>query len=161
MISIVVAHSRNGVIGRQGALPWRLPSDLKRFRELTTGHAVVMGRKTFESLPAAYRPLPDRRNLVLSSRPDYRPEGCEVFPGLQPALEACAGDCFVIGGGVTYRDALPHTQRVYATEVDVEVADGDAFFDPLPGADWRCVERSEPLAENDCSFTFALYERSR
>lgn len=160
MVSIVVARSRNGVIGRDGGLPWRLPSDLRRFRELTTGHAVVMGRRTFESLPPRFRPLPGRRNLVLSSDPAYRAEGAEVFADLASALAACGGDCFVIGGGVTYREALPLAARVYATEVDADV-EGDASFPELAAGEWRCVERSEPIAEGGHTFTFRLYERAR
>jgi dihydrofolate reductase len=160
MVSIVVALSRNRVIGRDGALPWRLPTDLARFRELTTGHAVVMGRKTFESLPARFRPLPDRRNLVLSADPAYRAEGAEVFGSLDAALAACDRDCFVIGGGVTYAAALPLTERVYATHVDCDV-DGDARFPELAAEDWRCVQRGEPIAENDQTLRFAVYERPR
>jgi dihydrofolate reductase len=159
LIAIVVAHSRNRVIGRDGGLPWRLPSDLRRFRELTSGHTVVMGRRTFESLPDAFRPLPDRRNLVLSSDSGYRPDGAEVFAGLEQALAACEGECFVIGGEITYRDALPHCERLYATEIDVEL-DGDAFFPEVPESEWRRVERGERLQENDLSFTFNTYERS-
>ncbi len=160
MISIVVAHSANRVIGREGELPWRLPSDLKRFRDLTTGHAVVMGRTTYESLPARVRPLPGRRNIVLSTNPSYGPAGAEVFGDLHAALDACGRDCFVIGGGITYAEALPLTDRVYATHVDCEV-DGDAYFPELPAHDWHCVERGEPVAENDHTFTFAVYERPR
>ena len=88
MVSIVVAQGSNGVIGFEGALPWHLPSDLRRFRELTMGHAVLMGRKTYESIPERFRPLPGRRNLVISSIPDCAP-GAEVFPSLAAALEAC------------------------------------------------------------------------
>ncbi len=159
MVSIVVARSSNGVIGRDGALPWHLPSDLKRFRELTTGGSVVMGRRTFESLPAAVRPLPNRRNLVVSSNAGYAVEGAEVFDDLAVALENCGGDCFVIGGEVTYRQAIPVAERVYATEVDGEL-DGDAFFPALAPDEWRCVERAEPLSENGHSFAFCVYERA-
>lgn len=159
MISIVVAHARNRVIGRDGALPWRLPSDMRRFRELTTGHTVVMGRRTFESLPDAFRPLPERRNLVLSSDPSYGPPGTEVFPSLEAALAACEGDCFVVGGGATYADALPLCERVYATEVEAE-PEGDAFFPAIDPGQWRCVERGERLMENGLGFTFKIYERS-
>jgi dihydrofolate reductase len=159
LISLVVAHSSNRVIGRGGELPWRLPSDLRHFRELTTGHAVVMGRTTFESIPAAFRPLPERRNIVLSRRPGYAVEGAEVFGSLDSALAACGGDCFVIGGDATYRQALPLASRVYATHVEADV-EGDAFFPELPEAEWRCVEQSDPLAENDHEFTFRTYERA-
>lgn len=160
MVAIVVAHSSNRVIGRDGDLPWHLPADLRRFRELTVGGAVVMGRRTFESLPEAFRPLPDRRNIVLSSAPGYRAEGAEVMPSLAAALEACDGECFVIGGGATYAQALAHSDRVYATEVDERV-DGDTQFPVLPDGEWRCVERGEPQLQNGHTFTFTRYERRR
>jgi dihydrofolate reductase len=158
MVSIVVAHSSNRVIGRDGELPWRLPTDLKRFRELTSGGTVVMGRRTFESLPDSFRPLPDRRNVVLSSDPAFRAEGAEVMPSLAAALEACAGECFVIGGGVTYEQALEHSHRIYATEVEGSV-EGDTAFPELPSGQWRCAECSEPLHENGYTFSFKRYER--
>lgn len=158
MVSIVVALSSNRVIGCDGALPWRLPTDLRRFRELTTGHTVLMGRRTYESLPARFRPLPDRRNLVLSSDRTYRAEGAEVFDDLAAALGACAQECFVIGGGQTYAQALPLAGRVYATHVAREVQ-GDAFFPELAPADWRCLQRTESMSENDETFAFSVYER--
>jgi len=159
VVSIVVAHSTNRVIGRDGGLPWRLPTDLKRFRELTTGAAVVMGRRTFESLPERFRPLPDRRNGVLRSRPDASAPGAEVMASLEAALEACDGDCFVIGGGQTYAEALPLAERVYATRVDAEVG-GDVFFPELEPSEWRRVDCSEPISENGHRFAFEVYERS-
>jgi dihydrofolate reductase len=157
VIACVVAHSRNRVIGRDGDLPWHLPADLERFRELTSGHAVVMGRKTYESLPERFRPLPNRRNLILSRDPSYRAEGAETFPDLASALAASGGDCFVIGGGATYAEALAVADRVYATEIDAEV-DGDTFFPELTG--WRRVETSEPASENGHAFSFCTYERA-
>jgi dihydrofolate reductase len=160
VVSIVVAHSSNGVIGRDNELPWHLPADMRRFRELTTGRAVVMGRKTFESLPEAFRPLPNRRNVVLTRSAGYDAEGAEVFGSLEDALAACGHDCFVIGGEVTYRQALPLAERVYATRIDAEY-DGDARFPELPDAEWRCVEASEPITENDNRYTFRTYERVR
>ncbi|HWH95684.1 MAG TPA: dihydrofolate reductase [Baekduia sp.] len=162
MVSLVVAYARNGVIGRDGRLPWRLPSDMKHFRELTMGGMVVMGRKTYESLPDRFRPLPGRRNLVLSRSASYAAEGAEVFGGLDAALDACAAagaqECFVIGGGATYAEALPLAGRVYATEVDAEV-DGDTFFPGLDAAAWACVSTGAPRIENDYEFTIRVYER--
>jgi dihydrofolate reductase len=155
VVSLVVAHSANRVIGRDGGLPWHLPGDLRRFRELTTGHAVVMGRRTYESLPDAFRPLPNRRNVVLSADPAYRADGAEVVTGLEAAL---AAHCFVIGGGVTYAQALPHAQRVYATEIEAEI-DGDTFFPALPEAEWRCVERGERIVEHGHAYTFTVHDR--
>jgi dihydrofolate reductase len=156
VIACVVAHSRNRVIGRDGDLPWHLPADLRRFRELTSGHAVVMGRRTYESLPDRFRPLPNRRNLVLSRDPSFRAECAEIFGDLASALAACGGDCFVIGGGATYAEALSVADRVYATEIDAEV-EGDTFFPELAG--WRQVEASPPETDNGHSFSFVTYER--
>jgi dihydrofolate reductase len=159
VIAIVVAHSANRVIGRAGALPWHLPTDMRRFRELTRGQAVVMGRRTFESLPERFRPLPDRRNVVVSSNPAYRPPGADVFCDLEAALAACADGCFVIGGGITYAQALPAAQRVYATQIEAEL-EGDVFFPALHDTEWRRVERSERIVENDYGFTFNVYDRA-
>ncbi len=159
MVSIVVAFAANGVIGRDGGLPWHLPADMRRFRELTSERAVIMGRRTFESLPERYRPLPNRRNLVLSASASWRAPGAEVFPDLARALDACEGDCMVIGGELAYRDALPIAGRVYATEVEGEVA-GDARFPALAQSEWRRVQQSERIVENDHGFTFCVYERA-
>lgn len=154
-----MAHTANRVIGLDGALPWRLPSDMRHFRELTVGHAVLMGRRTFQSLPERFRPLPERRNLVLSHDSAFAVQGAETFTCLQEALDACGGECMVIGGEVTYRETLPLCRVVHATEIDVEMQ-GDAFFPELAAGEWRCVERSEPIRENDLSFTFKTYERT-
>jgi dihydrofolate reductase len=160
VIAIVVAHASNGVIGRDGALHWHLPADLRHFKELTSGHTVVMGRRTFESLPDRFRPLPNRRNLVLSTDPGYVARGAEVFTSFESALDGCDGDCYVIGGEATYRQALPLSDRVYATQLEAE-HDGDARFPDLPEAEWRCVDASEPLTDNDERFTFRTYDRVR
>jgi len=163
LTSLVVAYARNGVIGRDGDLPWHLPSDLRHFRELTAGGTVLMGRKTYESIPDRFRPLPGRRNLVLSRTPGYAPPGAEVFGSLDDALRAAAGDgdvaeCFVIGGATTYAEALPLAGRVYATEVDADV-EGDTVFPALDAAAWACVGTDEPIAENGHEFTIRVYER--
>lgn len=159
MIAIVVAQGSNRVIGAGGELPWRLPTDMRRFRELTTGHPVVMGRKTFESIPDRFRPLPDRRNIVISSNPDYSAEGAEVFGSLDAALGACDRRCFVIGGGQIYELATPLADRIYLTDVEA-APPGDAFFPELAADDWRCVEESERIEENDHAFVFRTYDRA-
>jgi dihydrofolate reductase len=159
MVSIVVARAENGVIGRDGELPWRLPTDMRRFRELTSGHTVVMGRRTYESIPDRFRPLPERRNLVLSGNREWRAPGAEVFGDLDAALAACERDCFVIGGERVYREALPLAERVYATEVEGEI-EGDVFFPALAGGAWRRVEHGERVVENDHAFSFCVYERA-
>jgi dihydrofolate reductase len=157
-VSLVVAYARNRVIGRDGGLPWHLPSDLRHFRELTTGGTVVMGRKTYTSIPDRFRPLPGRRNIVLSRDARFRARGAEVYPSLPAALDACGRDCFVIGGGATYAEALPHAARVYATEVAEEVA-GDTFFPALDEAAWSVLSTGEPVAENGHEFRIRIYER--
>jgi dihydrofolate reductase len=157
-VSLVVAYARNRVIGRDGGLPWHLPSDMQHFRELTTGGTVVMGRKTYASIPEKFRPLPGRRNMVLSRDARYRAAGAEVFPSLPAALDACGRDCFVIGGGATYAEALPCAGRVYATEVAEEV-EGDTFFPVLVEDMWACVSSGEPVAENGHEFRIRVYER--
>jgi dihydrofolate reductase len=157
-VSLVVAYARNRVIGRDGGLPWHLPSDMKHFRELTTGGTVVMGRKTYASIPDKFRPLPGRRNMVLSRDAGYRAAGAEVYPSLPAALDACGRDCFVIGGGATYAEALPHAGCVYATEVAEDV-EGDTFFPVLDEDNWACVSSGEPVAENGHEFRIRVYER--
>src|SRR6478609_9051985 len=114
MVSLVVAAAQNNVIGKGNALPWDLPNDLKHFREVTAGHAIVMGRKTFESIG---RPLPKRRNLVITRQEGYQPKGVEVFGSLEAALAAVPADeeVFVIGGGEIFKQALPGADRIYLT----------------------------------------------
>ena len=124
-IVLIVAVAENGVIGSNGAIPWRLKSDMARFKELTSGKPVVMGRKTYASIPDRFRPLPGRRNMVLSRDAAFVASGAEVFPSLPTALDACGRDCFVIGGGATYAEALPHAGWVHATEIDDEVGCDD------------------------------------
>jgi dihydrofolate reductase len=158
VISLVVARAANGVIGRDGKLPWHLPSDMRHFRELTTGHTVLMGRRTFESLPPKYRPLPQRRNLVLSSG-ELELSGAEVFDDLQRALDACEGECFVIGGGTVYDETLAIADRVCATEIEREI-EGDTFFPEMSPSEWRRTQRGERIVENKLAFTFAEYERT-
>ncbi|MEV6824111.1 dihydrofolate reductase [Amycolatopsis sp. NPDC051102] len=114
MIGLIWAQAANGVIGRDGGLPWHLPEDLKHFRTVTSGAAVLMGRRTWESLPPRFRPLPGRRNLVLSSAPQ---EDAETFADLPSALAAVSGDLWVIGGAAVYRAALPFADRIVVTEI--------------------------------------------
>jgi dihydrofolate reductase len=123
VIGLVWAQSANGVIGRAGTLPWHLPEDLKHFRSVTAGATVLMGRHTWESLPPRFRPLPDRRNLVLSRTPQ---QGVETFPDLPEALAAVSGDGWVIGGAAVYRATLPFADRIVVTELQ-ETFDGDTF----------------------------------
>jgi dihydrofolate reductase len=154
VIAIVVAHSRNRVIGRDGDLPWHLPADMRRFKELTSGGTVVMGRRTWDSIPERFRPLPGRRNLVVSRNGCEAPE---VFRSVEAAIDAAGGRCFVIGGGEVYAQALAHADRVYATEVDADV-EGDVLFPPLDG--WACVEEGAAIEENGHRHVLRVYERA-
>ncbi|MCR3751252.1 dihydrofolate reductase [Lentzea californiensis] len=123
MIGLIWAQSANGVIGRDNAIPWRIPEDMKHFREITAGSAVLMGRRTWESLPPRFRPLPGRRNLVLSRTPR---EGAETFDSLEKALADVTGDLWVMGGSAVYAATLPFADRVEVTEIR-ESFEGDTF----------------------------------
>jgi dihydrofolate reductase len=131
-LAIIVARARNGVIGRDGQLPWRYPEDLRWFKQHTTGHAVVMGRKTFTSIG---RPLPNRTNVVVSrSLREGEAAGCSVVTSLEAALEAVANQrTFVIGGAALYREALPLVTHIYVTEIDRDF-EGDTWFPPFDEA---------------------------
>lgn len=157
-LSLIVAVARNGVIGRDNELPWRLSADLRHFKRLTTGHPIVMGRRTWESIG---RPLPGRRNVVLSRDPAFAAEGVEVFRGLEQALEALQGaeEVFVIGGAAIYAMALPRADRVYLTRVEAEV-EGDTRFPDLDPAHWRRVAREEHRADerNELPYSFEIWE---
>lgn len=162
-VAIIVAVSRNGVIGRDGGLPWRLGSDLRRFRELTTGKPVVMGRRTYESIG---RPLPDRVNIVITRNGAGPAAGITIARDLASALELArsgsADEAFVIGGARVYREALAVADVVHMTEVHAEVAGGATF--PLPlGDGWREVDRKwRPAGErDDHAHSFVVFERER
>jgi len=133
VISIIAAMAKNRVIGRGNELPWRLPSEHRRFKEITMGHAVIMGRKTFESIG---HPLPGRRNIIITRRQDFAPAGCEIVPDLRTALAVCAGsdEVFICGGESIFHEAMPLANRIYLTIVD-EVFDGDAHFPEIPDSD--------------------------
>lgn len=159
-VSIVVAMDRNGVIGNQGGLPWHLPSDLKRFREITMGKPLVMGRRTHESIG---RPLPGRRNIVVSRQPTYVAPGCDMAQSFAAALKLAqdAPEVMVIGGASLYAAALVLADRIYLTEVDAEVA-GDVYFPPYTRADWREARR-EPSTKGErdvYGYSFVILERA-
>ncbi|WP_432544362.1 dihydrofolate reductase [Kineococcus sp. SYSU DK002] len=144
MIGLVWAQSANGVIGAGGRIPWRVPEDLAHFSQLTGGSTVVMGRATWESLPARFRPLPGRRNLVLSRDAGYDAPGAEVVTDLDTALDTAldgAGDVWVVGGRAVYEAALARADVLVVTEVDLHV-EGDTFA-PAVGEPWRPVGAGE------------------
>ena len=158
-ISIIVATSKNNVIGRDGGIPWHLSADLKRFKALTTGHPIVMGRRTFESIG---RPLPGRRNIVISNSVNAI-EGCDVIKSVDDLLndKSLDGMIFIIGGGEIYKQFLPYSKKVYLTEVETEIADGDTFFPELNPLVWIEVGRESHEADekNDFNYSFVDYER--
>jgi dihydrofolate reductase len=162
-LSIIVAMSRSGVIGRGGALPWRLSADLKRFKTLTMGHHTIMGRKTYDSLG---RPLPGRTSVIVSRQEQYRPPlnatGVLVVPSLDEALALAAGDDepFVIGGGEIFALALPRADRLYVTWIEAAI-DGDTYFPTWDASRWRLVAAEPHAADarNEYDTTFCIYDR--
>lgn len=158
-ICLIAAMAANGIIGRNNALPWHLPADLKRFKALTTGHPVVMGRKTYESIG---KPLPQRRNLVITRNRGYSAPGCEVVHSLDAALAACrdAPEIFVIGGAELYRESLPYAQCLEFTEIHAEF-EGDASFPEFAMDQWRETAREVHEGEAGVPFRydFVRYER--
>jgi dihydrofolate reductase len=164
-VSIIAAVAENGVIGDEGRMPWRLSTDLRRFKALTLGKPVVMGRRTFESIG---KPLAGRANIVVSRRQDYRPEGVTVVPTLDAALTAAkaaarqAGldEVFVIGGGEVYEAALPFADRLHITHVAAK-PEGDTRFPPIEVATWaKVTEEHVPPGEKDtAATTYTVYRR--
>lgn len=154
VITLVVAAAGNGVIGKDGAIPWRLPEDLKRFKALTLGHTVVMGRKTWDSLPPKNRPLPGRRNIVVTRDAGWKAEGAERAT-LEVALKL-EGDIFVIGGAEIYRAALALADRIELTEVHRDFK-GDAVFTCDP-AQWREVGREDHVTAEGLGYSFVTLE---
>jgi dihydrofolate reductase len=159
LISLIVAASANNVIGAAGELPWHLSDDLKRFKSLTMGKPIVMGRKTFESIGRA---LPGRHNIVITRQDDYQAPGCEVVASLGGAVAAVSAsdEIMVIGGGEIYQLFLPLARRIYLTRVDTRVQ-GDTYFPEIDPANWRETAREEFAADvnNDHAFAVITYER--
>jgi dihydrofolate reductase len=156
-LSVIAAVARNGTIGRDNALPWHLPEDLKRFKALTMGHHIIMGRKTYESLG---RLLPGRTTVIVSRNQAYAVQGAKVVNSLDQAIQACAGDkeIFVIGGAELYREALLVAGRLYLTEID-EDFDGDAHFPKIDHTVWRETSRETYLSANALRFSYITMER--
>ena len=159
LISLVAALAKNGVIGINNSLPWRLPDDLQHFKRLTLDKTIVMGRNTWESLPGL---LPRRRHIVISRNPDYQAEGAEVFHSIDAALAATGDEAeiFIVGGANLYAQMLPRAQRLYLTEIDAEIA-GDAFFPAWDRQQWHCIEKELHAADarHAHAFEFRSYER--
>jgi dihydrofolate reductase len=159
--SLIVAMSENRVIGRDGGLPWRLSADLRRFKRLTMGHHIVMGRKTYDSIG---RPLPGRTSVVISRDGNYAPDGVLLARSIDHAKQLASQDTevFFIGGGEIYRQVLPEVDRIYVTLVHAEV-DGDTLFPELDSAAWDLIEsmRGGSDEKNEYDHSFLVYDRKR
>lgn len=160
-LSIIVAMAQNRAIGKNNDLLWHLSGDLKRFKKLTTGHPVVMGRKTWESLPK--RPLPGRRNIVFTQNADYQADGAEVVHsvnGLFNALKDCDEEVFIMGGAAIYNLLLPFTNRLYVTQVYRDY-EADVFFPTIDMSEFTLTNISEPLFDEESGLDYAYEEYDR
>jgi len=156
-VVVIAAVARNRVIGCDNRLLWNIPEDMAHFKKLTTGHTVLMGRKTWESLPARFRPLPGRRNIVVSRQADYAAPGAELADSLENALKlaSTSATVFVIGGEQIYAQAMGIADRLEITEVDLE-PDGDAWFPEIAAVDWEKTGKTE-----GAGFAFVTYRRRK
>lgn len=157
-VSIIVATAKDGVIGKSGGLPWYLPAELTRFKQITMGHPIIMGRKTHESIGRA---LPGRKNIVITHDKNYKAEDCEIVTSLEEALKKASGadEVFVIGGESIYDLALPLADKLYVTLVDARV-DGDRFFQ-FDEQQWKQVASAKHMADekNKYNYEFTVWER--
>ena len=160
-LHLIYARARNNVIGKNGDLPWHLPEDLAHFKRTTLGQAVVMGRITWESIPEKFRPLPGRKNVVVSRQADYPASGASVVTSLQAALALFPADevVWLIGGAQLYAQALPLASQLVVTEIDADF-EGDAFAPEL-GHSWQQVQRESHTAANGLGFSFVTYQNAR
>lgn len=159
VLSIIVASAENSVIGRNNALIWHISADLKHFKQLTTGHTIIMGRKTFESIGKA---LPNRRNIVISRNPGFKAEGCEIVESIPMALEISKSEdeVFIIGGGTIYHEMWDQADRLYLTLVHTQV-EGDTFIPAIDPEFWTEIRREDGKADdkNEFDYSFVDYER--
>ena len=158
-LALIYARAANGTIGKDGAMPWHLPEDLAHFKRLTNGCPVIMGRKTWDSLPARFRPLPGRRNIVITRQPDWHENGVQRTSSLREALSMCEHDTtvWVMGGAQIYAQALPLADRVEVTEIAQDF-EGDAFA-PVLGAEWVQATREDHVTTGGLPFSFVRYLR--
>lgn len=161
ILSLIVAVSRERAIGRANTLPWHLPQDLKRFKALTTGHSILMGRKTFESLPNGA--LPHRRNIVVSRTLSEAP-GAELYHSLEEALQALDTsdeEVFVIGGGELYRSLIDRADKLYLTEVEISISDADTFFPSYDLDEWQIIRQEHCPQDERNPYSSTYYELQR
>ena len=164
-VNLIFARSANGVIGRDGTLPWHLPEDMVHFKRMTAGCPVIMGRKTWDSLPRKFRPLPGRTNLVITRQILWQENGAQPSSTMRDALLFCEQmvpvptEVWVIGGAQIYAEALPLAQRAVVTEIEQDF-EGDAFA-PTFGPEWRETSRQSHVAANGLSYNFVTFENSK
>ncbi len=160
-ISIIAAVAKNGAIGRRGELLYHISDDLRRFKKITMGHPMIMGRKTFESFPNG--PLPGRRNIVVTRDKAYRREGIEVANSLEEAFKAAEGadEAMVIGGGEIYSQAITVASKLYLTIIEASPEDADAFFPEINAREWEKIEESSPIRDDKSALTYRFVCLSR
>ena len=160
-ISIIVAVANNNAIGRKGDLLFHISADLRRFKEITMGHPIIMGRKTFESFPKG--PLPGRQNIVITRQNDYARDGITVVGSFSEALTATGDvdEVFVIGGGEIYREAIKYASKIYLTEIDADVVDADTFFPTIDTDEWQIDEESGWIADERSGVDYCFVCLSR
>ena len=160
-LHLIYARARNGTIGKDGQMPWHLPEDLAHFKRVTLGQPVIMGRKTWDSLPARFRPLPGRLNIVITRQSDWQAEGALRAHSIDDAMRLCGdvADAWIMGGAEIYRQAEPLASTAVVTEIDQDY-EGDAFAPEL-GANWQEVQRESHVAANGLSFSFVTYQQPR
>ena len=158
-IGLIWAQARNRVIGKNGVMPWHLPEDLAHFKRVTLNHPVVMGRKTWDSIPPRFRPLPGRTNIVVTRQPDWNENGAQRTSSLREALQLCenSAQVWIIGGAQIYTQALPLADELVVTEIDAAF-DGDAHA-PAIGPDWREVARERIVAASGLPLSFVIWHR--
>ena len=164
MISIIVAIDKNRAIGKRNNLPWHLPADLTHFKNLTTGHSIIMGRKTFDSIGRA---LPKRVNIVITNNSSFSADNVFRVSNMQEAIELAErsdwpGEIFVIGGGEIYKEAIVMADRLYVTEIDTEVPDADIFFPEIDHNIWKENKREDHVKDsrNEYGYSFVIYNRT-
>ncbi|SFU87745.1 dihydrofolate reductase [Polaromonas sp. YR568] len=158
-IHMIFARAANGVIGRDNTIPWRLPEDMAHFKRLTTGWPVIMGRKTWDSLPPKFRPLPGRANIVITRQASWKETGAETAASLADALALCASsdEVWVIGGAQIYAQAMPLAERIEVTVI-AEEFEGDAYA-PTLGPEWREAAREDHVSASGMKFSFITYQK--
>jgi len=159
-LHLIYARARNGTIGKDGQMPWHLPEDLAHFKRITLGQPVIMGRKTWDSLPARFRPLPGRVNIVITRQSDWQAEGALRANSIEDAMRLCgdAPDAWIMGGAEIYRQAEPLASTAVVTEIDADF-DGDAFAPEL-GATWQEIQREQHKTASGLEFAFVTYQQT-